>query len=77
MLKLTVKLSHLMHLLMILIILPAGSATDTQGPMEVTSYTEHLKSRFLSPDISSPTRAQQCYTRAKTEAKNLDNTLKC
>lgn len=42
MVKLGVKLSNSMHLLVILGILPVGSVTDTQGPMEAASYTENL-----------------------------------
>lgn len=42
MLKLSIKQNHLMHLLVILSILPAGSVTDTHSPMQAASYTEHL-----------------------------------
>lgn len=42
MLKLAIKLSDLMHLLVTLSTIPVGSVTDTQNPMEAASYTEHL-----------------------------------
>lgn len=77
MLKLSIKLSYLKNFLVILSILPAGSVTHTQGPVEAENYTEHLQSRLLSPGIFWLTGAQQCYIWAKAEAKNLDNTLKC
>lgn len=52
MLKLAIYLRHLMHLLAILSILPAGSVTDTQVPLEAARHTGRLLSRLLSPDMS-------------------------
>lgn len=48
MLKLSIKLTNLMHLLVILSVFPAGSVTDTQCPMEAASYRAFVGQALVS-----------------------------